>query len=172
MLVEYEKSLVLSTPAPILLDRLEESDCGVVLTGASGRIREAFEVMAQKKIKRLIISGVYKDSQLKEIFPQIVYYPEINPENVVLEKISGSTFENALQSRLLVDELHCKNILLMTSQLHMHRAERVFRAVFPANYQINTYSIVNPNKDESLFDIYFETMKSLWYSVFHAAPWN
>lgn len=165
VLVFQEKAKVLNYPPNQILDFLPKTDCGVVLTGAPGRIREAFEVFAQKKFDKLIISGVYKDTQLHEIFPQLAFYPEINPENIVLEKISGSTYGNAVQSLLVAETLKCKSLLLMTSDLHMHRAYRMFKAGFPGPIKIEKYHIKNSAKGNSFFDIYLETVKSIFYNV-------
>ncbi len=148
------------------LDSVIVSECGVVLTGAPGRIREAFELMAQKKIKKLVISGVYKEAQLNEIFPPLPFYPEINPSDVILEKKSESTFGNAIQSLAVVKSLHCKNILLITSQLHMHRASKIFRRIFPSQIEIRTYSVFHNSKENELFDLLFESTKSVFYTVF------
>ena len=156
---------MLSFPQLQLLDYLKPTSCGVVLTGAPGRIREAFEVFAQKKFKKLIISGVYKDVKLHEIFPQLPFYPEIDPDDVVLEKISGSTYANAYQSLLVAETLKCESILLMTSDIHMYRSYRTFKAVFPDSIRIATYPIVNPGKENSVFDVYFETFKSIFYDI-------
>jgi uncharacterized SAM-binding protein YcdF (DUF218 family) len=152
-------------PNAEILDHLPVTDCGVVLTGASGRIREAFEVFAQKKFKKLIISGVYKDTQLREIFPQLPYYPEINPDDVILEKISGSTFANANQSLLVAETLKCKSLLLMTSDIHMYRSYRTFKAVFPESFSIRPYHISNTGRENTVFDIYFETIKTVFYDI-------
>lgn len=162
---EQEKRKVLSTSASPLLDFLPITDCGVVLTGSPGRLREAFEVLGQKKIRRLIVSGVYKDTRLHEIFPHLPFYPEIDPESIILEKISGSTYGNAVQSLLVAEALKCKSVLLMTSQLHMYRALRTFKSRFPQALPITPYAIVNPVKEATAFDIYFETLKSLFYPV-------
>lgn len=152
------------TSSEVHIEQLENSDCGVVLTGSPGRVKEAFEVLLSGKINRLIVSGVYKDAQLKELFPGLASHPEINPENIILEKISATTKQNAEQSLQLTQSLKCQNILLMTSHLHMYRAERVFRAIFPEGTDIRTYPIVNPNKEGSELDIFWETIKSLFYS--------
>lgn len=161
-----EKAKVLSYPEPLpVLDKIKPADCGVVLTGASGRIREAFEVFAQKKFKKLIVSGVYKDTQLHEIFPHLPFYPEINPEDIILEKISGSTYANAIQSQLVVETLKCRSILLMTSEIHMYRAFHTFKAVFPENFKIDTYHISSGGRESRIFDVYFETIKTVFYDI-------
>ena len=161
-----EKSKVLNgaVSSAELSDNLPHTDCGIVLTGASGRIREAFEVFAQKKFEQLIVSGVYKDTQLHEIFPQLPFYPSIDPEKVILEKISGSTYSNAVQSLLVAETLKCKSVLLMTSDIHMYRAHRVFQTIFPPDIKIETYSIVHLSKDKQVYDVYYESFKSLFYT--------
>lgn len=147
-------------------EHLHPYDCGVVLTGASGRLREAFEVLAQKKIKKLIISGVYKDTQLREIFPQLPFYPEISESDIILEKHSETTFGNAIQSLAVVRSLQCRNILLMTSQLHMHRAYKIFKEIYPSTVSIAPFSILNPTKELSKVDLMTEVTKSVFYTLF------
>jgi uncharacterized SAM-binding protein YcdF (DUF218 family) len=167
VLLSQEKSKVLNgaISSADISDNLPHTDCGVVLTGASGRIREAFEVFAQKKFEQLIVSGVYKDTQLREIFPQLPFYPSIDPEHVILEKISGSTYSNAIQSLLVAETLKCKSILLMTSDIHMYRAHRVFQALFPPDIKIETYSIVHVSREKQIYDVYYESFKSLFYNL-------
>lgn len=160
-----ERGRVLQTTAGGAIDQLAQADCGVVLTGSARRIREAFEVLNSGKVSRLIISGVYKDTQLHEIFPQLPDYPEISADHIILEKVSGSTHQNAVQSLLVVQDLKCKSILLMTSQLHMYRAYRTFKANFPDDIEIRPYPIVNSLKEETELAVLFEAIKSLFYSL-------
>ena len=53
--VFYNKYKSIKNVQVNLWSELPEADCGVVLTGATGRIREGFEILQQKKIKWLII---------------------------------------------------------------------------------------------------------------------
>ncbi len=138
------------------------ADCGVVLTGSAGRIREAFEVLEQKKIKKLIIAGVYKETSLHQIFPHLPFYTEISEDDVVLEKKSESTYGNAVQSLALVKALKCRNILLITSQLHMFRSQRIFNQVYPNSIEIFKMTVSN-RKDFTVFDKLLETVKSSFY---------
>ena len=153
-------------PAESEIDQLVETDCGVVLTGGPGRIREAIEILAQKKIKKLIISGVYKEAQLAEIFPPLPFYPEINPADIILEKRSESTFGNAVQSLAVVQTLQCKSILLITSQLHMHRAHKIFQTIYPDSVAIKKFYVYHQKKDPSEIDLMIETVKAVFYIVF------
>lgn len=165
-----EQRRILRTPPGQVIDTLPHAECGVVLTGSAGRIREGFEVLAQKKIDHLIVSGVYKDTKLHEIFPLLPYYPEINPENIVLEKISGSTYGNAVQSLQVVETLKCRTVLLITSQLHMYRAYRTFRENFPDEIAIQQYAVVHHARENSDLDVFIETVKALSYSVLTFIP--
>ncbi len=161
-----EMQVVLSTKDVGVVDLIEPYDCGVVLTGSPGRIREAFEILAQKKIKKLIISGVYKEAQLHEIFPHLPFYPEVHPDDIILEKISGSTYGNAVQSLAVVKTLRCQNVLLITSQLHMYRAYRIFRTIYPVSMTIKQYPVSHVAKDYTVIDLSIESFKSLFYTSF------
>ena len=160
-----ERNTVLQTPPSGLIDNLSKSECGVVLTGSAGRLREAFEIINLGKVNKLVISGVYKAAHLHEIFPQLAFYPDVKSENIILEKISQSTFQNAVQSLQVIQILKCKNILLITSQLHMYRALKTFKAVYPVDYEIRTFATVNPVKEDTELMVLFETLKSLFYSL-------
>lgn len=143
-----------------------EADCAVVLTGAPGRIREGFELLQQKRIKKLIVSGVFKEATYTEVFPYWPYYNEINPDDVILEKRSQTTFGNAHQSVVLVESLKCQDVLLVTSQLHMARAYSIFRDVFPNTIDIKKLTLANARSEQSIFDFALELVKSLFYTVF------
>ncbi len=154
------------SPAESDIEQLTENDCGVVLTGGPGRIREAIEILAQKKIKKLVISGVYKEAQLAEIFPALPFYPEINPGDIILEKRSESTYGNAVQSLAVVQTLQCKSILLITSQLHMHRSHKIFQTIYPDSITVKKFYVYHQKKDPSETDLLIETVKSVFYIVF------
>lgn len=143
----------------------QTADCGIVLTGGSGRIREGFDLLAHREIQKLIISGVHPKATLKEIFPMWPYYGGLNETDVVLEKRSGTTYGNAQQSLPLVEALHCKNILLVTSQLHMNRALRTFKAIFPPEMEIKGRAVVSGGRYPKVWDHGIETLKSLFYSL-------
>lgn len=164
MRLAYENRLILSEPETKSNELTSglAADCGVVLTGSAGRIREAFEILAQKKIRKLIVSGVYKETQLIEIFPHLHFYPEISEADIYLEKKSESTYGNAVQSLALVEALKCHDVLLITSQLHMHRAYRLFYAAYPKSIAIKKLTVAN-KKDFSYFDYLVESVKSVFY---------
>ncbi|MCC7405649.1 MAG: YdcF family protein [Bdellovibrionales bacterium] len=141
------------------------ADCAVVLTGGAGRVREGFDLLAQKNIKKLIISGVYPQATLREIFPQWVFYGTLDERDVILEKRSKTTYGNAQQTLPLVEALHCRDLILVTSRLHMYRSHRIFSSVFPHDFVIYPRGIVQGSYHHSRGELVVEVIKSLFYSL-------
>ena len=143
----------------------QSADCGVVLTGGPGRVREGFDLLANQNIKKLIISGVYSNALLREIMPVWHFYGALNENDVILERRSETTFGNAQQSVLIVEALKCRDILLVTSRTHMYRAYRSFKAAFPENIEIQKHPVVSGRYEPYFFETGFEALKSLFYSI-------
>ncbi|MCB0408319.1 MAG: YdcF family protein [Bdellovibrionales bacterium] len=141
------------------------ADCGIVLTGGPSRVREGFDLLAQGNIKKLIISGVHPKAKLREIFPEWPFYGELNENDVILERRSGTTYGNAQQTLVLVEALHCRDVVLITSWLHMHRARATFQSIFPKDFPIQTRAIVFGDLDPSLWEIGIEALKATFYSI-------
>ena len=153
-------------PVTIWSKNLPTADCGVVLTGGSGRIREAFDLLQQGLIGKLIVSGVYNESQIKDIFPYLPYYPEVQVSRIILDKRSLTTFGNARFSLNIVEGEHCRDVLLVTSQIHMQRAYEIFRYVFPETINIKKVAVNNSKSEASFFDLGLEVIKSYSYYIF------
>lgn len=163
--VYFETSRILSEPENLWGNSQVSADCGVVLTGAPGRLREGFELLAQKRIKKLIASGVYKDARMIEIFPYANYYPEVNLEDIHLEKRSETTFGNARHSMNLAEGLRCRDIILITSQIHMHRAYSIFRIVYPESITIKKLTLPNTKSETGVSGLALEMIKTLFYYI-------
>jgi uncharacterized SAM-binding protein YcdF (DUF218 family) len=136
--IKKYRELLISTPQP----RPEiQADCGIVLTGAAGRIREGITLLSHHQIQKLIISGVHQSSTLTEMFPEILFYPEVKLENIILERRSSSTAGNAQASLPIAEALNCQSVLLITSDYHMFRALKTFLQAFPASVRIFPYAV-------------------------------
>ena len=142
-----------------------KADCAVVLTGGAGRVREGFDLLSRGSIRKLIISGVHSKVSLRDIFPQWPFYGNLKKEDVILEKISRTTYGNARESWKRVNELQCKDILLITSYLHIYRAQRVFTKLFPVDYPIHTVAVAPQSSRVSADSYVTEAFKSLFYSI-------
>ncbi len=142
------------------------ADCAVVLTGGPGRVREGFDLLANQRVKKLIISGVYSNARLREIMPVWSLYGNLSENDVVLDRRSETTYGNAQQSLPIVEALKCRDVLLVTSRLHMFRAYNTFRSSFPENIYIQKHSILGGSYESYFWERSFEALKSIFY-----APW-
>jgi uncharacterized SAM-binding protein YcdF (DUF218 family) len=128
-------------------------------------VREGFDLLYQGRIQRLIISGVHPQATLYDLLREWPYYGKINEADVVLEKRSQTTYGNAQQSLPLAEALQCRDILLVTSALHMTRAYKTFRKIFPSEITLHSHSIVYGRYRASLEDAMVEAAKLFFYSL-------
>lgn len=145
-------------------NRDQRADCAVVLTGGSGRVKEGMDLLARHSIRKLIISGVNPQADWRDIFPNWPYYQDVSEENIVLERKSRTTFGNAQQSLAVVEALGCRDLLLITSRFHLHRALKTFRAEFDNRMPVEGRAIAVPSEAESI-EIATEAMKALFYGL-------
>ncbi len=141
------------------------ADCAIVLTGSGGRVQKGIDLLSQKRVRKLIISGVYKHSNYKQIFPQWPFYPEVSTKDIILEKRSLTTYGNARQSQPLAQALQCKDVILVTSNIHMPRAKKIFTKNFPENMPIYPYAIVSSSFRPQFWPLSIEVIKTLFYSL-------
>lgn len=145
--------------------KTQSADCAVVLTGGYGRVREGFDLLANKNVKKLVIAGVYSNARLREIMPVWSFYGNLSESDVVLDRRSETTYGNAQQSLPIVEALKCRDILLVTSRIHMYRSYKTFSATYPENIYVQKHSMVGGRYESSVWEVGFEAMKSLFYSV-------
>ncbi len=145
-------------------------DAIVVLTGGKGRVERGLEFLRNGVSPTLILSGVNEAADLDSIFLDGLYPGE--RDNIILEKASKSTYENALQVRRLATEKGYSSVVLVTSAYHMKRAYFIFRRVMPDDVRIAPHSVSSPNFDEekwwnwkSLAILAPEFMKYSWYEI-------
>jgi uncharacterized SAM-binding protein YcdF (DUF218 family) len=136
--IKKYRELLVSTPVAA---ENAQADCGVVLTGGAGRIREGITLLSHHQVQKLIISGVHQRSNLTEMFPEILFYPEVKLENVILERRSSSTAGNAQATLPIAEALNCQSILLITSDYHMFRALKTFLQAFPGSMRITPFAV-------------------------------
>lgn len=143
----------------------QQAECAIVLTGEKSRVGEGFDLLYRNQVKRLIISGVNPTSHLEEIFPNVIFYGKIEPENIILEKSSKTTYGNAQQTLPIVETLKCHDIILVTSRLHMYRAIKTFQATYPSDIPIYPRGTVGRRFVLTYDQIAIESLKSLFYSL-------
>ncbi len=141
------------------------ADCAVVLTGGTNRIDDAFEQLYLKRVTTIIISGVHPAAQLRDIFPQQSFFGDIDTDDIILEKRSLTTYGNAQQALPLVEALNCKDVVLITSKLHMFRAYSTFKAHFPKEIPIYRRSTVGKRFESHRSRVWAETLKTVFYDL-------
>lgn len=142
------------------------ADCAVVLTGGPQRVREGFDLLAQRRVKKLVLSGVHPGATLREIFPQWTFYGQLRESDVILEKRSKTTYGNVQQTIPLLEALYCRDFVLITSREHMYRALKTFNAESEGRFSIYPRAIVARSYDITWLDLWAESLKSLFYELF------
>lgn len=141
------------------------ADCAVVLTGGSNRVREGLDLLSRGQVKKLIISGVYSNATLREIYPLWPFYGDVKEQDVILERRSATTYGNAQQTISIVEALGCRDVALVTSNLHMYRAFQTFQASYPAHILLIKYAVNSGRGEASLWEISTEVLKTMFYSL-------
>jgi uncharacterized SAM-binding protein YcdF (DUF218 family) len=141
------------------------ADCAVVLTGGPHRIREGVDLLGRKAVQKLIISGVHPQAKFRDIFPLWPFYGDLRESDIILERRSLTTYGNAQQTLPLIEALHCRDLILVTSRIHMRRALATFKAEFPPGFPIVSRAIFAGSSDTSFWEISYEVLKSLFYGV-------
>lgn len=146
----------------------------VALAGASGRLDRGVDLLSEGRADLLLLSGTGKGVSLQNIFPgrDLSKVPE--GKVILLESRSTSTYENAIEAwAVLAARGEVDDVVLLTSNYHMLRAEYVFRKVFPPEVRIHPYPVVKENvvtgtwwrHGRSRKVILTEYVKYLWYRV-------
>lgn len=149
----------------LLPNLMNESDCAIVLTGGSGRVREGFDLLSRKQVKKLIISGVNEKSQLREIMPQLFLYGDIQEKDIILDRRSLTTYGNAQQTLPFVEALRCRDVMLITSNIHMYRSFRTFQAAYPSTIEIVKHAVPASTSESGPWEVGTEVLKSMFYAV-------
>ena len=104
----------------VTLDR--NADGIVVLTGRASRIGEAIELLATKRGKRLLITGVYPTTSAAAIAKLAPEHQQWFACCVDLDHSAINTVGNAVQTRIWVMKNDIKSLIVVTSNYHMPRA--------------------------------------------------
>jgi uncharacterized SAM-binding protein YcdF (DUF218 family) len=108
-----------------------KADGIVVLTGAASRIPDAIELLAAERGKRLLITGVHRDTSKKEIARLTPLYARYFACCIDLDRSALNTFGNALETRRWAREHNFDSLIIVTSNWHMPRAMAELRRQLP-----------------------------------------
>lgn len=108
------------------------TDAVVVLTGGSDRLRVGFELLAQKRAKKLFISGVYRGVDVAELLRLSRQAPKELECCVILGYTADDTAGNAQETAQWMAEENYRSLRLVTANYHMQRSMLEFRRAMPA----------------------------------------
>ena len=104
----------------IPLDR--DADGIVVLTGGTSRVTDALELLAARRGRRLLISGVNPGTTTADIAHEAPGYSRLFACCVDLDYSAVNTLGNAVQTRLWASNHGFHSLIVVTSTYHMPRA--------------------------------------------------
>jgi uncharacterized SAM-binding protein YcdF (DUF218 family) len=99
-----------------------DADGIVVLTGAAARIPDAIELLATRRGKRLLITGVHHATSGKEIAHLTPLYAKYFSCCIDLDRSALNTLGNALETKRWARERNFNSLIVVTSNWHMPRA--------------------------------------------------
>lgn len=103
----------------------------VVLTGGTGRLKEAFGLLLAGAAPRLLVSGVGPETDLADL-ARLSDTPDASLiGRVRLGRDAATTEGNAKEARRWAREMHLNSLILVTSFYHMPRALVDFRKALP-----------------------------------------
>jgi uncharacterized SAM-binding protein YcdF (DUF218 family) len=124
----------------VTLDR--NADGIVVLTGGPSRIPEAIELLAAERGKRLLITGVHRETRAREIARLTPLYSKFFTCCVDLDRSALNTFGNAIETRRWAREHNFNSLIVVTSNWHMPRAMAELTHQLP-DVTLITYPVIS-----------------------------
>jgi uncharacterized SAM-binding protein YcdF (DUF218 family) len=113
------------------------TDAAVVLTGGSGRIEHAMDVLLQREAKRLLISGVDPAVTKPDLAARLgAGRARLLGCCVDLDSVSVDTRSNAEEAGRWLEKRRFRSFRLVTSDWHMRRSLYEFERVLGDKYEI------------------------------------
>jgi len=121
-------------------DSLQKADAIVVVSGGQTQSRAAKGIDLYKEgyAPKIIFSGAALDDGPSNAFAMrdLALSEGVPAKSILIDEKSQNTYENAVNSKTILDELQAKKIILVTSPYHQRRANQTFEKVLGSNYEI------------------------------------
>lgn len=121
-------------------DNLQKADAIVVVSGGQTQSRAAkgIELLNEGYAPKIIFSGAALDDGPSNAFAMrdLALSEGVSSKSILIDEKSQNTYENAVNSKTIIDELQAKKIILVTSPYHQRRANQTFEKVLGANYEV------------------------------------
>ncbi|MDK9716975.1 MAG: YdcF family protein, partial [Trichlorobacter sp.] len=123
--------------------RQVQVDAIVVLAGGKGRVEEGVRLFREGRGNWLFLVGVDPTVRKSDLYRPKPGDP--SSENVILEKLSRNTLENAIYGRDILAEHKVRSVLLITSRYHLKRSAILFRNALPPEVALYPYPVDSSN---------------------------
>lgn len=142
------------------------ADAIVVLTGGSGRLEYALQLMAENKSGILFISGAGKDVTLDDVIRQAQsdIRGKITRQNIILGHQGENTIGNAEEIKGWIKKTSYRKIILVTSSYHMPRSLLELSTTMP-EVSITTAPVITDD-NEMLLSEYHKYIASKLRHIF------
>jgi uncharacterized SAM-binding protein YcdF (DUF218 family) len=144
-------AFTLGKPAPATAP---VTDAAVVLTGGSGRIEHAIDVVRQGKSKRLLVAGADPSVRKADLAQRIPRSAQLLKCCVDLGSESVDTRSNAEEAGRWLAKGQFHSLRLITSDWHMRRARYEFGKVLGSKYEVVTDAVRTEPSFITLFGEY------------------
>ena len=140
MVQQYAHGVRYVSDAPITIDQGQKSSKGIVIaTGSEGRLEAGLTLILGENADRLLISGTgagVTKPDIQRVANQNGQFDKARLKQVIdccvdLDPAASNTQGNAIQSKQWADQHQLSQIILVTSDFHMPRAIKMFRAAMP-----------------------------------------
>jgi len=124
----------------IMNGKPQKSDLIIVLTGddEGDRARYAYHLFQNRYAPKILISGstnLHSETGI-HLMERYLIQLGVPQRDILIEKDSESTVENAHYSRRLVEEKGFRSVIVVTSAPHTLRASMIFRKVFSPRVKV------------------------------------
>jgi uncharacterized SAM-binding protein YcdF (DUF218 family) len=130
------------------------TDAAVVLTGGSGRLEHAVEVLRDGKAKRLLVAGADPSVTKADIARRLRGSQKLVKCCIDLGSESVDTRSNAEEAGRWLAQHHFQSVRLITSDWHMRRARYEFQKVLGGKYEVVTDAVRSDPRFLTLFGEY------------------
>ena len=103
----------------------------VVLTGGSGRLHQGLQLLADKRARKLFVSGVYRGVDVAELLQVSQHSPEELECCVFIGYEADDTRGNAAETAAWIRDQKLLSLRLVTATYHMPRSLLEFRRAMP-----------------------------------------
>lgn len=144
--------------------KVEHADGAIVLTGGSNRVSKGLDLLAEQRISSLLISGVHKDVEIRDIMKLWGKKENVPPCCITLGREAGNTIGNAAEAKKWIEHEGLKEVFIITANYHMPRTLLEFNHVLP-DIKIIPFPVTpdnfDPNQDKFWKTDFIEYHKTL-----------